>query len=376
MIEALWVHQWHNVVNETLLRGCFARPTPHARAAATRVLCYWRDRVSDALATVRGRRPTTKIRACGSKRSGRPAFSRSPRQPKPRLATLKQPMDYYLDYTLNETHAAARNLLEQAMQEGKTIRRRQSEPASITGSLATSAFLNWIKCRERRRSPIGAALRGPTAGREVSPEARAGRVGKTSGTPRRVDEWLKPSDDAARRAASLAHLAPEPADDVQFRVKQGGSRCFRSQPPFTRADRVTSFAWAARPTIGGYDRVWTDASKRPGALADLAPPWRSFSIRAAQQGYAQGRTAAAPAPRGSRRQGRKRRRDVTSESSCRGPATLSLAEVEVLSDGRNMARNGKASQSSTEYGGCRLARDRRTSDGSYSDGGHDSHRRE
>ena len=49
LLEALWVHQYHNVVNRDLLERVLASPDFRARAAATRVLCYWRDRVSDAL---------------------------------------------------------------------------------------------------------------------------------------------------------------------------------------------------------------------------------------------------------------------------------------------------------------------------------------
>ena len=49
MLEALWVHQQHNVVNERLLERVLALARFRARAAATRVLCYWRDRVPDAL---------------------------------------------------------------------------------------------------------------------------------------------------------------------------------------------------------------------------------------------------------------------------------------------------------------------------------------
>ena len=50
MLEALWVHQYHNVVERRPARsGCSSSPDFRARAAATRVLCYWRDRVPDAL---------------------------------------------------------------------------------------------------------------------------------------------------------------------------------------------------------------------------------------------------------------------------------------------------------------------------------------
>ena len=49
MMEALWLHQYHNVVDVDLLKRMLGSPDFHARAAATRVLCYWRDRVPDAL---------------------------------------------------------------------------------------------------------------------------------------------------------------------------------------------------------------------------------------------------------------------------------------------------------------------------------------
>ena len=49
MMEALWVHQWHNQVNEKLLARMLRSSDPWARAAATRVLCYWRDRVANPL---------------------------------------------------------------------------------------------------------------------------------------------------------------------------------------------------------------------------------------------------------------------------------------------------------------------------------------
>src|SRR5262249_39151238 len=53
LLEALWVHQYHNVVNVDLLKRLLASPEFHARAAATRVLSYWHDRVPDALDLLR-----------------------------------------------------------------------------------------------------------------------------------------------------------------------------------------------------------------------------------------------------------------------------------------------------------------------------------
>ena len=48
-LEALWIHQRHNVVNTDLLGAVIKSPDPRARAQAVRVLCYWRDRVPGAL---------------------------------------------------------------------------------------------------------------------------------------------------------------------------------------------------------------------------------------------------------------------------------------------------------------------------------------
>ncbi len=48
-MEALWVHQWHNIVNLDLLNAVLKSPEHRARAQAVRVLCYWRDRVPGAL---------------------------------------------------------------------------------------------------------------------------------------------------------------------------------------------------------------------------------------------------------------------------------------------------------------------------------------
>jgi len=44
MLEALWVCQWNNVVNTISCYASSIAPTG-ARAAAGRVLCYWRVRM-------------------------------------------------------------------------------------------------------------------------------------------------------------------------------------------------------------------------------------------------------------------------------------------------------------------------------------------
>ena len=110
MLEALWVHQWHNVVNGELLKRELRSPDFHARAAATRVLCYWRDRVSDPLALLKvqanDESPRVRleaIRACSffhTAKAGEVALEALEKEANP-----KKP-EYYIKYTLDETMKA------------------------------------------------------------------------------------------------------------------------------------------------------------------------------------------------------------------------------------------------------------------------------
>jgi glucose/arabinose dehydrogenase/lysophospholipase L1-like esterase len=110
MTEALWVHQWHNVVDEGLLKRMLRSPDYHARAAATRVLCYWRDRVQDPLGLLaiqaKDESPRVRleaIRACSFFKTGKAAeiaLSALEKEANP------EKPDYYIKYCLDETMKA------------------------------------------------------------------------------------------------------------------------------------------------------------------------------------------------------------------------------------------------------------------------------
>ncbi|MBI5802667.1 MAG: azurin [Verrucomicrobia bacterium] len=107
MMEALWVHQWHNVVDEAFLKQMLRSPDYRARAAATRVLCYWRDRVKDPLALLKVQaaddHPRVRleaIRAC--------SFFTTSAAAEVALGALEKEADpnkpdYYIKYCLDET---------------------------------------------------------------------------------------------------------------------------------------------------------------------------------------------------------------------------------------------------------------------------------
>ena len=105
LLEALWVHQWHNVVDLALLKRELRSPDHHVRAAATHVLCYWRDRVPEALALFKEQasdeHPRVRIEAvrAASFFNGKDV----PAAYDVLYASLKHPSDYYLDYTYRES---------------------------------------------------------------------------------------------------------------------------------------------------------------------------------------------------------------------------------------------------------------------------------
>ena len=105
VLEGLWLKQYHNVVDPTLLQRVLQSPEPRARAQAARVLCYWRDRVPEALAIFKAvaedENPRVRLEAvrAASFFDGKDvpaAFDVA-------FTILKRESDYYLDYVFKET---------------------------------------------------------------------------------------------------------------------------------------------------------------------------------------------------------------------------------------------------------------------------------
>ena len=103
MMEALWVQQWHNRVNETLLTRMLRSKEPWARAAATRVLCYWRDRVAESAGAAEGagqRRASGRAARSGA---GGKLLPDAGGRRRSALESLNHPQDRFLEYTLDQT---------------------------------------------------------------------------------------------------------------------------------------------------------------------------------------------------------------------------------------------------------------------------------
>jgi glucose/arabinose dehydrogenase/azurin/lysophospholipase L1-like esterase len=141
LTEALWVHQWHNIVDVELLKTMLRSPEPQARAAATRVLCYWRDRVPNALELLKVQAadedPRVRLHAvrAASFFEGKDA----PAAAQIAFETLKQPGDYYLDYVYNETM--------------RQLRTKVKEPLLPTDPIVLDSYVSKLSDKDLANAP-------------------------------------------------------------------------------------------------------------------------------------------------------------------------------------------------------------------------------
>ena len=102
LLEALWVHQIHNRVDEKLLNQLLNCDEPRARAAAVRVLFHWRTQLKDPISLLKKRlndpHPRVRLEAVTTC-SYLPADDIQESV----LDVLNYDMDKYLEYALDET---------------------------------------------------------------------------------------------------------------------------------------------------------------------------------------------------------------------------------------------------------------------------------
>ncbi len=254
LLEALWVHQWHNVVDVGLLSQSLRSPNADARAAAVRVLCYWADRVPNALAELQrlatDESPRVRLHAVRAA-----SFFPDVAATEVALAATKLKVDYYLDYTIGETLRQLRPQWRESLQQGGVI--AGGDPASIRYLLRT------LNAREILQLPRTPAVSGNILGRSgVSDTIRAEALASLA-----QHEKVAP-------VTLLLNALNSPAE-IDFR---GVGRLLLAQPVATlKAQRAAllklgltdtaegrSFALAAVAIGDGtLDTVWQEAAGSP-----------------------------------------------------------------------------------------------------------------
>ena len=160
-------------------------PEPRARAAATRVLCYWRDRVSDPLELLRKQvndeHPRVRLEAIRAL-----SFFDGDQVAKAQeiaLESLLHPQDEYLEYTLNETNKTLDQRIKDQSRanESRSERRARirARAMSIAIALTCSALAAVHPPRPRARKPTIPPPDSPLVKLLKSgrvPEARQGTI--------------------------------------------------------------------------------------------------------------------------------------------------------------------------------------------------------
>jgi len=264
LMEALWVHQWHNVVNTNLLRRLLRSPRAEARAAAGRVLCYWRDRVPDALALFKpladNEEPRVRLEAVRGA-----SFFASAAAAGVALTALNHPTDYYLNYTLDETLRQLKPWWFPALVRG--------QPVAANNPAGLNHLLGMLDMTELLELPRGAAVLGAIVERKGAADSdrlnALGQLARTTGNThvsQLFELYSAKIDSDTTAAANFARLLL-----WQNKNELKAQRARLAGLALTnRSAELRQAAWVAMALADGtFDTVWTDAVKSNLTFADL-----------------------------------------------------------------------------------------------------------
>jgi putative heme-binding domain-containing protein len=378
LLEALWVYQNHNVVNADLLDRVLHSPDFRARAAGTRVLSYWRERVPGSLEILKklaaDQHPRVRLEAVRAA-----SFYRVPEALEVVLVSLDSPTDAYLDYTRGETTRQLDQFVKKAIASGQTI--------PFTTKAGERYFLKNIATEDLlkvKRSPAVYAelLFRKGVREEFRKEAVAGLAKHENKTELAVlldalrlqDEHSGEPEEGV--AFDLTRLLTDRGHKQLASIRtELEALAAKGRQPLTRQLGYVALIAAD----GGIDKAWALATKSAEALTDLVSamplirdPGLKANLYPKVEPLLKGLPAdlAASLPPGKAVMGQFVKVEIPGKNK-----TLTLAEVEVYSQGRNVARQGKATQVST-YAGADAGKaiDGNTS-GLFTDGGQ-SHTKE
>ena len=374
-LEALWVHQYHDIVDVELLKSNLAAKTPEARAAAARVLLAWAERVPQALPLLLrlAADPSPRVRLEAVKAA---SYFRVPEAVEVVLIARQSAVDPAMDFECQEAMKSLDPVVQTAVAAGK--------PVTFTTAAGAKYFLKSVptdRLLTLARTPLidRELLTRPAVRDEVRRASAASLAAAEKSSPSKVVlAALKAQDgpDLDESVAyDLARLLTDRGADLAAGRADLEAVADAAESPLLRQIGTVALVSAD----GSIDKVWAKASASLRGLRDLAtavPQIRDPNLRAAfypkMLGLLDGLPPdlAAKAGRSAGVRGRYVRIEIPGNER-----TLTLAEVEVFSDGRNVARGGKATQHSTANGAAAKRAVDGNKSGRFADGGQ-THSRE
>jgi putative membrane-bound dehydrogenase-like protein len=363
-LEALWVCQHHDALADPaddvsevalqLLESQLASDDHRVRSAAVRVLCYSRHAVEHSLdllhAAVNDAHPRVRleaVRAC--------SFFETPRAAEIALEALRHPVDYYIDYTLRHTIRRLETYWMPSLGTG--------QPFAVGNPKAIEYIIGRVKTPDllgmRRSEPVYhelltrdgivhsfrmEAVKGLASLHNTSP------VSEALTAIRSLDQ--SSLDYADNVIADMTHIVTmQSATALREQRADIADLAATAKRDITR--RVATVALIAAD--GSADRLWNDAGQDINSLrsfVDAVPLIQDAAVRESLYDRIHSLLMSLPealeTKLGSSKATTGRYVRIELPGNRR---TLTLAEVEVISAGRNVARSGKATQSATAHAG-------------------------
>lgn len=369
-LEVLWLHQYHNTPNADLLKDVLKSPDFRARAAAVRVLVEWRDRVPDALELLKTAAADSAARVRLEAVRGA-SFFQVPEAAEVVFVAQDKPQDQFVAHVAKETMRALDPVVKKAIADKRPI--KFTTPAGARYFLKSVGTDDLLKM-DRTSAVYLELLFRPGVRDEFRREALTA-LAKQDKKPELdvLVSAIKAHDESSATEESVAFdlarlLTARPQPELTAARANLEALALKGTTPTTRQMGYVALIAAD----GDAEKAWTAATKSVAALTDFvnaAPMVRDPAARAALYPKVKGLLTGLPPELA---------KLVANEKGTKGryvrvelpgkQRTLTLAEVQVFSDGANVARGGKATQSSTASGGSPgRAIDGNTS-GTYNDG--------
>jgi len=390
LLEALWVHQHHNSINVPLLERVLKSPDFRVRAAAVRVLAAWRDDLLGLPANLPAGASVSHAREQSHRKALelllKAAADPAPRVrlmalwaasfiPKPEayevlLVAAEHPSDQYLDFLSKEVARTLQPLYDQAKKEGREIAFATEAGARFAlKNLPTDELLKQDKTkavclellyRPGLQDPVRRDAVRTLAKLDNKPELRV-----VMDTILNLDAKQSNADTTVVFDLVRQLTGRSTAELKDARAELEKLATAAKQPIFRQIGYVSLIN-----VDDNVDASWKLATTDPKRLIDFVNAMPLISdpgVRATLYDRVEPLLTDLPEPlRGPKSKGTNGR-FVRVELP--GKGTLTLAEVEVMSGGDNIARKGRASQKNVAAGGDAKRGIDGNKSGLYGDGG-------